>query len=68
MGLIGSGMCLSDVTCHQPPAEHPSSRAATPAKLAPLLLARLWTDQTFTGKLIPNSPIAPRIRLLCWVS
>src|SRR5260370_21313712 len=26
---------------------------ATPARLAPVLPARLWTDQTFTGKLIP---------------
>src|SRR6476661_10100231 len=104
MGLIGSGMCLSDVTCPQPPAEHPVSRitrtdvllslvrapalpprhayfgsqshtpydrclrfgprvAATPARLAPVPLAQLWTDQTCTGKLIPASPIAPRIRL-----
>src|SRR6516164_86046 len=104
MGLIGSGMCLSDVTCPQPPTEHPSSRmartsvllslvrapalppqhayfgsqshtpydcclrfgprvATTPARLAPVLLARLWTDQTCTGKLIPASPNAPRIRL-----
>ena len=104
MGLIGSGMCLSDVTCPQPPAEHPLSRitrtavllslvrapalpprhayfgsqshtpydrclrfgprvAATPARLAPVPLAQLWTDQTCTGKLIPASPIAPRIRL-----
>ena len=94
MGLIGSGMCLSDVTCPQPPAEHPLSRitrtavllslvrapalpprhayfgsqshtpydrclrfgprvAATPARLAPVLPAQLWTDQTCTGKLIP---------------
>src|SRR3954471_10029156 len=101
MGLIGSGMCLSDVTCPQPPAEHPLSRitraavllslvrapalpprhayfgsqshtpydrclrfgprvAATPARLAPVLLAQLWTDQTCTGKLISASPIAPR--------
>src|SRR5215218_7011763 len=91
MGLIGSGMCLSDVTCPQPPAEHPVSRitrtavllslvrapalpprhayfgsqshtpydrclrfgprvAATPARLAPVPLAQLWTDQTCTGK------------------
>ena len=104
MGLIGSGMCLSDVTCPQPPAEHPLSRitrttvllslvrapalpprhayfgsqshtpydrclrfgprvAATPARLAPVPSAQLWTDQTCTGKLIPASPIAPRIRL-----
>src|SRR4051812_5552577 len=104
MGLIGSGMCLSDVMCPQPPAEHPLSRitrtavllslvrapalpprhayfgsqshtpydrclrfgprvAATPARLAPVPLAQLWTDQTCTGKLIPASPIAPRIRL-----
>src|SRR6185369_6094533 len=104
MGLIGSGMCLSDVTCPQPPAEHPISRitrtavllslvrapalpprhayfgsqshtpydrclrfgprvAATPARLAPALLAWLWTDQTCTGKLTSASPIAPRIRL-----
>ena len=27
--------------------------AATPARRAPVLPARLWTDQTFTGKLIP---------------
>src|ERR1700676_4236676 len=26
---------------------------ATPARLAPVLPARLWTDQTFTGRLIP---------------
>src|SRR5215217_2673438 len=105
MGLIGSGMCLSDVTCPQPPAEHPVSRitrtavllslvrapalpprhayfgsqshtpydrclrfgtrvAATPARLAPVPLAQLWTDQTCTGKLIPASPIAPRTGLL----
>ena len=105
MGLIGSGMCLSDVTCPQPPAEHPLSRitrtavllslvrapalpprhayfgsqshtpydrclrfgprvAATPARLAPVPLAQLWTDQTCTGKLIPASPIAPRTGLL----
>src|SRR3954462_853521 len=104
MGLIGSGMCLSDVTCPQPPAEHPLSRitrtavllslvrapalpprhayfgsqshtpydrclrfgprvAATPARLAPVPPAQLWTDQTCTGKLISASPIAPRIRL-----
>jgi len=37
--------------------------AATPARLAPVLLARLWTDQTCTGKLIPASPIAPRTGL-----
>src|SRR6185295_9664468 len=37
--------------------------AATPARLAPALLAWLWTDQTCTGKLISASPIAPRIRL-----
>jgi hypothetical protein len=108
MGLIGSGMCLSDVTCPQPPAEHPLSRitrtavllslvrapalpprhayfgsqshtpydrclrfgprvAATPARLAPVPLAQLWTDQTCTGKLIPASPIAPRIRLPPWM-
>src|SRR3954467_3607413 len=34
--------------------------AATPARLAPVLLARLWTDQTCTGKLASASPIAPR--------
>jgi hypothetical protein len=108
MGLIGSGMCLSDVTCPQPPAEHPLSRitrtavllslvrapalpprhayfgsqshtpydrclrfgprvAATPARLAPVPLAQLWTDQTCTGKLISASPIAPRIRLPPWM-
>jgi hypothetical protein len=102
MGLIGSGMCLSDVTCPQPPAEHPLSRitraavllslvrapalpprhayfgsqshtpydrclrfgprvAATPARLAPVPLAQLWTDQTCTGKLIPASPLARRV-------
>src|SRR4051812_31955866 len=32
-------------------------------QLAPVPLAQLWTDQTCTGKLIPASPIAPRIRL-----
>src|SRR4051812_10766148 len=37
--------------------------AATPARLAPVLLARPWTDQTCTGKLTSASPIAPRIRL-----
>src|SRR3954462_13765167 len=37
--------------------------AAPPARLAPVLLARLWTDQTCTGKLASASPIAPRIRL-----
>jgi len=37
--------------------------ATTPARLAPVLLARLWTDQTCTGKLVSASPIAPRIRL-----
>src|SRR4051812_21556834 len=37
--------------------------AATPARLAPVLLARLWTDQTCTGKLASASPIAPRARL-----
>src|SRR4051812_35406569 len=104
MGLIGSGMCLSDVTCPQPPAEHPISRitrtavllslvrapalpprhayfgsqshtpydrclrfgprvAATPARLAPVPPAQLWTDQTCTGKLISASPIAPRTTL-----
>ena len=108
MGLIGSGMCLSDVTCPQPPAEHPLSRitrtavllslvrapalpprhayfgsqshtpydrclrfgprvAATPARLAPVPLAQLWTDQTCTGKLASASPIAPRIRLSGWL-
>src|SRR5580704_15595112 len=36
--------------------------AATPARLAPALLAWLWTDQTCTGKLTSASPIAPRIR------
>src|SRR3954453_24244815 len=85
VGLLGSGMCLSDVTCPQPPAEHPISRitrtavllslvrapalpprhayfgiqshtpydrclrfgprvAATPARLAPVPPAQLWTD------------------------
>src|SRR4051812_43865502 len=39
---------------------------ATPARLAPVLLARLWTDQTCTGKLASASPIAPRIRLSDW--
>src|SRR5271170_1462375 len=37
--------------------------AATPARLAPVLPAQLWTDQTCTGKLISASPIAPRTRL-----
>src|SRR5438270_14101791 len=37
--------------------------AATPARLAPALPARLWADQTCTGKLISASPIAPRTRL-----
>src|SRR3954454_2735386 len=41
--------------------------AATPARLAPVPLAQLWTDQTCTGKLIPASPIAPRIRLPPWM-
>src|SRR3954468_13608487 len=41
--------------------------AATPARLAPVLLARLWTDQTCTGKLASASPIAPRIRLSDWL-
>src|SRR3954452_24357729 len=40
--------------------------AATPARLAPVLLARLSTDQTCTGKLASASPIAPRIRLSDW--
>jgi hypothetical protein len=40
--------------------------AAPPARLAPVLLARLWTDQTCTGKLASASPIAPRIRLSDW--
>jgi len=39
----------------------------TPVRLAPVLLARLWTDQTCTGKLIPASPNAPRTGLLSWV-
>jgi hypothetical protein len=39
---------------------------APPARLAPVLLARLWTDQTCTGKLASASPIAPRIRLSDW--
>src|ERR1700745_1163855 len=96
MGLIGSGMRLSDVTCPQPPAEHPSSRvaraavllslvrapalppqhayfgsqshapydrclrfgprvAATPARLAPVPLAQLWTEPASPGKIIPAS-------------
>src|SRR5436190_20505927 len=33
--------------------------AATPARLAPALPARLWADQTCTGTLISASPIAP---------
>src|SRR4051794_6146720 len=37
--------------------------AATPARLAPALPARLWADQTCPGKLISASPIARRIRL-----
>jgi hypothetical protein len=37
--------------------------AATPARLAPAVPARLWAHQTCTGKLISASPIAPRIRL-----
>src|SRR4051794_41131102 len=37
---------------------------APPARLAPVLLARLWTDQTCTGKLASASPIAPRIEAL----
>src|SRR5215207_381858 len=41
--------------------------AATPARLAPVLPARLWTDQTCTGKLASASPIEPRIRLPPWV-
>jgi hypothetical protein len=41
--------------------------AATPARLAPVRLARLWTDQTCTGKLASASPIAPRIRLSDWL-
>ena len=41
--------------------------AAAPARLAPVLLARLWTDQTCTGKLASASPIAPRIRLSDWL-
>src|SRR3954451_4520331 len=35
--------------------------AAPPARLAPVLLARLWTDQTCTGKLASASPIARRV-------
>src|SRR5438045_492531 len=35
--------------------------AATPARLAPALPARLWADQTCTGKLISASPIARRV-------
>src|SRR5450755_2033358 len=51
--------------------------AATPARLASGLLARLWPDQTFTGRLISASPNAPRsdpsmhdsrTRLPPWVS
>ena len=38
--------------------------AATPAKLAPVPFAQLWTDQACTGKLIPTSPIAPGTGLL----
>src|SRR6476469_10736474 len=41
--------------------------AAAPARLAPVLLARLWTAQTCTGKLASASPIAPRIRLSDWL-
>src|SRR5438270_12830516 len=37
--------------------------AATLARLAPALPARLWTDQTCTGKLISASPIEPCILL-----
>src|SRR3954452_15468193 len=40
--------------------------AATPARLAPVLLARLWTDQTCTGKLASASPIAPVMRVPDW--
>src|SRR6478672_4677583 len=39
MGLIGSGMCLSDVTCPQPPAEHPLSRITRTAVLLSLVRA-----------------------------
>ena len=39
MGLIGSGMCLSDVTCPQPPAEHPLSRITRTAGLLSLVRA-----------------------------
>src|SRR3954447_19681806 len=39
MGLIGSGMCLSDVTCPQPPAEHPISRITRTAVLLSLVRA-----------------------------
>src|SRR3954453_8945211 len=41
--------------------------AATPARLAPVQLARLWTDQTCTGKPASASPIAPRMRLALWL-
>ena len=34
MGLIGSDMRLLDVTCPQPPAEHPLSRISRPARAA----------------------------------
>src|SRR3954453_9880604 len=39
MGLIGSGMCLSDVTCPQPPAEKPPSRITRTAVLLSLVRA-----------------------------
>src|SRR4051794_28415428 len=41
--------------------------AAAPEGLAPVLLARLWTDQTSTGKLASASPIPPLIRLPDWL-
>src|SRR4051794_3717412 len=37
--------------------------AATPPRLPPVLLARLWTDQTSTANLASASPIAPRTKL-----
>src|ERR1700746_2778629 len=50
---IGKVVYISTTSVHRPDTRYGSSR--------------LWTDQTCTGKLIPASPNAPRIRLPPWM-
>src|SRR3954449_12607092 len=65
MGLIGSDMCLSDVTCPQPPAEHPLSRITKTAVLLSLVRApALPPRHAYFGSQSEPRRVSRRLQLL----